>query len=381
MREDRPLVPTHPPANLLDPLLAPNGDERGFGAAVDRLIQPELDAAIRAIEGDAAGETEAPLLALMARYHLGWCDSSGEPTSPAVRRSAQGKRLRPALAVLCTAATGGQMHAAAPLAAAIELLHNFTLIHDDIQDRSPNRRHRATVWRVWGDGQAINAGDALFAAATLSLFRLADHDVPAATVLRLANAFERMTLDIVRGQVRDLRFEGRGDVTPDDYLAMIRGKTAAILRFAAWAGAVIAHADDEVAVRFGEFGEALGLGFQLRDDMLGIWGTHDATGKGAADDIRRRKQSLPILLLRQAADDAERARLAELYAESEIADDGIAEILGILQRHDIEAQVAGQVAAMHDRAAAALRIALDEAENDAASGLKALVARLSVREG
>jgi geranylgeranyl diphosphate synthase, type I len=365
-------------ANPLDPLLAPDGHELSVGAAVDRLLQPELETAIAALEGSAA---EAPLLALMGRYHLGWCDSSGEPTSPAVRRSAQGKRLRPVLAFLCCAATGGRMQTAAPLAVAIELLHNFTLIHDDIQDRSPNRRHRATVWRVWGDGQAINAGDALFAAAHLALFRLAVHDVPAGTVLRLAAAFERMTLDIVRGQVLDLGFEGRDDVTPDHYLTMIRGKTAAILRFASWAGALIAGAEEEVAGRFGEFGEALGLGFQLRDDMLGIWGTHDATGKDAADDIRRRKQSLPILLLRQAATEDERMRLDALYGESEIGEAGIAEVLASLERHGVEEQVAAQVAAMHDRAAAALWTALAGAENDAAGGLRALVDRLSARDG
>lgn len=371
-------MPTNPMVNLLDPMLAPDSDEGGVGIAVDRLLQPELEAAIAALDGR---DGEAPLLGLMGRYHLGWRDSSGAPTSPAVRRSAQGKHLRPALAFLCCAATGGRMQSAAPLAAAIELLHNFTLIHDDIQDRSPNRRHRATVWRVWGDGQAINAGDALFAAAHLALFRLSDRGVPPETVLRLATAFQRMTLDIVRGQVLDLGFEGRDDVTPDDYLTMIRGKTAAILRFAAWAGALIAGADEATAGRYGEFGEALGLGFQLRDDMLGIWGTHNATGKGAGDDIRRRKQSLPILLLRQAATEEERDRLADLYGGSEIDDDGIAEVLAILERHAIEGQVAEQVAALHDRAAAALWTAVDGAENAAAGGLRALVDRLSVRNG
>lgn len=365
------------PSNLPAPVLLPDDQIDRLEPTVDHLLQPELDAIIAALDGDA------PLLAQMARYHLGWSDGAGEPTSPAVRRSAQGKRLRPAVALLCSAATGGRMEHAAPLAAAIELLHNFTLIHDDVQDRSPNRRHRATVWRVWGDGQAINAGDALFAAAHLALFRLVDHDVPTATVLHLAAAFDRMTLDIVRGQVLDLGFEGRDDVTPDDYLSMIRGKTAAILRYAAWAGALTGGADEETAGRFGEFGEALGIGFQLRDDMLGIWGTHDATGKDAADDIRRRKQTLPILMLRQAATADERDRLDELYGGAEIDEAGVAQVLDLLDRHGIEQRVAQQVAALHDRAAGALETALMRAEagNEAARGLQALVARLSERDG
>ena len=364
-------------SNLSAPVLLPDDQIDRLEPTVDHLLQPELEAVIAALDGDA------PLLAQMARYHLGWSDGAGEPTSPAVRRSAQGKRLRPAVALLCSAATGGRMEHAAPLAAAIELLHNFTLIHDDIQDRSPNRRHRATVWRVWGDGQAINAGDALFAAAHLALFRLVDLDVPAPTVLHLAAAFDRMTLDIVRGQVLDLGFEGRDDVTPDAYLSMIRGKTAAILRFAAWAGALTAGADEATAGRFGEFGEALGVGFQLRDDMLGIWGTHDATGKDAADDIRRRKQTLPILMLRQAATADERDRLDELYGGAEIDEAGVAEVLDLLDRHGIEQQVARQVAALHDQAAGALETALTGAHpmNDAARGLQALVARLSERDG
>src|ERR687889_270440 len=129
------------------------------------LLESEIDIALVSLEGDA------PLMRIMARYHLGLSTSSGEPTDPETRQTVQGKRIRPLIAMLAAEAVGGAARDAAPIAAAIELLHNFTLIHDDIQDRSPNRRHRPTVWRIWGDAQAINAGDALFAAAQLALLR------------------------------------------------------------------------------------------------------------------------------------------------------------------------------------------------------------------
>ncbi|HET7095226.1 MAG TPA: polyprenyl synthetase family protein, partial [Thermomicrobiales bacterium] len=255
---------------------------------LDALIEPYLGDAVAALDG------AAPLLAGMARYHLGAAAADLTPLPPgAVDR---GKRIRPEVALLAAGAAGGDPAAAAPLGAAIELLHNFTLIHDDVQDESPTRRHRPTVWSVWGVGQAINAGDALFAAAHLPLYRLIDAGAAPPLALRLLEGFDRMTIAIVVGQTLDLGFEGRADVAPADYLDMIDGKTAAIVRFAAWAGALLGGADEAAAERFAAFGRALGLGFQVQDDLLGVWGEPAQTGKAPADDIRRRKQSLPILL-------------------------------------------------------------------------------------
>ncbi|HEV2065835.1 MAG TPA: polyprenyl synthetase family protein [Thermomicrobiales bacterium] len=308
------------------------------------IVERELAMSIRALEG------RAPLMARMARYHLGMIDSVGNVTEPAVRRAVQGKRIRPMLALLTCSAVGGDIGAAAPLAAAIELLHNFTLIHDDIQDRSPNRRHRATVWRIWGDAQAINAGDAMFAAAQLTLLRVRDTGVPEGIVLDLLAEFNRITIELVAGQVLDLEYEGRADVSPHDYLSMISGKTAGIVRFAAWAGARTGGAKPEIAERLGVFGQVLGIGFQIQDDLLGIWGTRDITGKDAADDIRRRKQSLPILMLREEVSDAELARLNDLYERDEVDGDGVTEVLAALDRHRVRERVATQVRIHHDQA-------------------------------
>jgi geranylgeranyl diphosphate synthase type I len=144
-----------------------------------RLLDRTIDTALADLD------ESAPLLSRMIRFHLGVIDSSGELTTAEERRALQGKRLRPAVALLAAQAVGGSVESAAPLAAAIELLHNFTLIHDDVQDRSPNRRHRATVWRVWGDAQAINAGDALFAASHLTLLNTPLDAVSAGSGYRL----------------------------------------------------------------------------------------------------------------------------------------------------------------------------------------------------
>ncbi len=348
---------------------------------LDALIAPDLRAAVAALDG------AAPLLAGMARYHLGELDEALAPV--AAGSVDRGKRVRPMVALLAAGAVGGReaMAAAAPVGAAIELLHNFTLIHDDVQDESPTRRHRPTVWSLWGVGQAINAGDALFAAAHLPFYRLADLGVPSGLALRLLEAFDRATLAIVEGQTLDLGFEGRGDVTPDDYLRMIAGKTAAIVRYAAWAGALLGGADEPKADRFAAFGLALGLGFQVRDDLLGIWGAPATTGKAAADDIRRRKQSLPILLLRQRADRQTRAELDALYAAPSIDAAGVGRILALLAAAGVRTEVERRIGGFHDDARAAmlsgegLDAGTDGGAGSAQGRLLTLVEQLAGRDG
>ena len=358
---------THPATDALAASLSIN-------AQVDALIQPHLDAAI-----DELGPPSS-LMSIMARYHLGQIEADGQPSTSDVIRVSQGKRLRPAVALLSCAAAGGNQVQAAPVAAAIELLHQFTLIHDDIQDESPTRRHRPTVWRNWGVGQAINAGDAMHATAHIALYRLIDTGVDVRLVMRLAGAYDRMTIEIVRGQVRDLGFEGRDDVTPDDYLDMISGKTSAIIRYAAMAGALIAGVDEETAGAFARFGLSLGIGFQIQDDMLGIWGAAEQTGKAAADDIRRRKQSLPILLLRSAADGAERRLLDDLYHGQEIDQIGIDQVLGLLDAYDVRAMIEAQVQTYHDEARACMLAATTDGDNPARDALLRIVEQLAIRD-
>jgi geranylgeranyl diphosphate synthase type I len=195
----------------------------------------------------------------------------------------------------------------------------------------------------------------------------------------LLDEFNRVTIDIVRGQVLDLEFEGRADVTPENYLAMIGGKTAAILRFACWAGATVGGAPEATAASLGAFGEALGIGFQIRDDVLGIWGDRSATGKDPADDIRRRKKSLPILMLFAQAAPEETECLKRLYATEEIGEAGVSGILDLLDAHGIQQQAMAQVAHYHEFAAAALQSAMASYPACSATKLEDLIRDLDAR--
>ncbi len=340
---------------------------------IDAIIDPVMREAVAALDGIA------PLLAGMVRFHLGYAGTDLQPVDP--ESVDQGKRIRPAIALMAAGAAGGNPMSVAPVAASIELLHNFTLIHDDIQDQSPTRRHRPTVWSLWGIGQAINAGDALFAAAHLPLYRLPATGIDAALTLRVLEAFDRMTIAIVEGQTLDLGFETRADVQPAEYLTMIAAKTSAIVRFAAWSGSLLAGASEHTARRWAEFGLALGLGFQVRDDVLGIWGATAETGKAAADDIRRRKQSLPIVMLREQLGATDRQQLDELYAAGAIDEEGVERVLALLERERIRARAESEIARLHDQAAEALHDAAGNDDNPCRDRLLTLVERLATRTG
>jgi len=341
----------------------------------DTLLDNEMLTSIADAECEALPVSPTDLsLYNVLRYHLGFLDSTFAPV-----RSDAGKRIRPRLVMLIAEALNADPSAAIHTAAAIELLHNFTLIHDDIQDVSLLRRHRPTVWSLWGVAQAINAGDAMFAVAHLALNRSVTSGVPPTTTLRLSNALHQTTLRIVEGQALDLGFEERPDVSAEEYLGMIAGKTAAITRLACWAGAIIAGSPEAEADAIGEFGHALGIGFQVQDDWLGVWGKPDQTGKVAADDIRRRKKSLPILLLHARAEPGDRKRLDVIFGQSEVQPDQVAEILDLMTQYEIDHEVRAEVRAWHDGSARALESALPS--GSAQDELAALVASLGTRTG
>jgi geranylgeranyl diphosphate synthase type I len=238
------------------------------------------------------------------RYHLGWEDESGQPGD---RRG--GKLLRPALCLLCCEAAGGEVEAALPAAAALELLHNFTLIHDDVEDVSTQRHGRQTLWRLRGEAQAINAGDGMFALAHETLLRLSERGLPAERVLRAVSMFDAAALRLCEGQHLDLAHAGRDHVTPDEYLAMIEGKTAALLAASCGIGALLGGASKNVVEALYEFGRRLGLAFQVCDDELGIWGDPSETGKPAGEDLRNGKKSYPVVAGLARASDTQRAEL------------------------------------------------------------------------
>ncbi len=226
-----------------------------------------------------------PELAEMLSYHLGW--SSGDSKQV-------GKRIRPILVVLACEAAGGKWRSALPAASAIELVHNFSLVHDDIQDESDTRRGRPALWTHWGVAQGINAGDALFALARLASHRLVEHGIPAAITLEAQRVIDLACLELTVGQYLDLDFERREAVSEDSYLRMVRGKTSALLAACTEVGARIAEAQPEIIAAYKDFGSHLGMAFQILDDILGIWGSPERTGKPAGDDLIRRKKTLPI---------------------------------------------------------------------------------------
>ncbi len=223
----------------------------------------------------------------MLTYHMGW---SGEGAG----ERARGKRVRPVLLLLACAACGGNWQDALPAAAAVELIHNFSLVHDDVQDRSDLRRGRPTVWKRWGVAQAINVGDALFILAQLALLDLREK-FPLERIARADAALQNACLDLTRGQFLDLSYETREDLALEDYWPMIAGKTAALLSACTQVGAILGGADESAIEAYREFGHYLGIAFQVLDDYLGIWGDSALTGKSTASDLVTGKKSLPVL--------------------------------------------------------------------------------------
>lgn len=223
----------------------------------------------------------------MLTYHMGW---TGEGAGP----EATGKRIRPLLVLLCAAACGADWQPALPAAAAVELVHNFSLVHDDIQDNSDKRRGRPTTWVKWGAPMAINVGDVLFVMSNQAIMDL-KKNYQAEMVVRAAEILHNTCLDLTRGQFLDMSYEERNDLGAEDYWPMVAGKTAALLSACCHIGALLGGADEAKQEAYRSFGHYLGLAFQVQDDILGIWGDEAMTGKSAASDLVEGKNSLPVL--------------------------------------------------------------------------------------
>jgi len=260
----------------------------------------------------------------MVRYHLGLDDDGAG--------SVRGKRLRPLLGLLAYESLTGDHRAALPGAAAVELGHNFSLVHDDIEDRDVERRHRATLWTVWGVAQAINAGDTLFTLSRMALHRLTELGFSDAKVLALMRLYDETCLALCEGQFMDIwGAEHDESLSVDFYFDMIGRKTAALIAASVQAGAMLATDDAQVIDAYRGFGWSLGIAFQLNDDLLGIWGDEQTTGKEPSD-LAKHKKTLPVIYALERAAAADRDRLREIvaYAEPDLA--AIAEARAILDR-------------------------------------------------
>lgn len=315
-----------------------------FEETIAHLI-PQIDAELREI-------TRTPHHSLgsyygMLHYHLGWTDEELNLTQPA-----SGKRLRPLLCLLSHQAVGGRPADALPAACAIELIHNFSLVHDDIQDGSPTRRGRRAVWDIWGMDQGINVGDGLFALAHLALHRLSERGISPNRQLAASLSLNRACLALCEGQYFDMAFEGLLEVDLDQYLWMIRRKTAALLAAAAETGVSLAMDDARMRERLFNFGEHLGLAFQIQDDVLGAWGDEQITGKSAASDIRDRKKTLPVVYALNQSENRQAARrLAEVYSRNAPLDEAtIQMVLEILQEVGAREQAENMARSYYHRA-------------------------------
>lgn len=259
-------------------------------------VDPELRAALASLPGP---------MRRVAMYHFGWESADGAPAA-----GSAGKAVRPALVLAACQALGGDPEQALRAAAAVELAHNFTLLHDDVIDEDSTRRHRATAWTVFGTADAIIAGDAMSALA-LRLLAEDPHPAAAAAAVRLAAC----VIELCAGQQADCAFEDRPphEVSLEECLAMATAKTGALLGCACAVGALYAGAGEEEAAAMDAFGREAGLAFQLIDDLIGIWGDPDHTGKPAGADLVAHKKSLPVVAALASGTSAG-AELAELYS-------------------------------------------------------------------
>jgi geranylgeranyl diphosphate synthase type I len=261
------------------------------------LVDPALRTAV---------EGMPPAIARMAGYHMGWWDEHGTPVD-----TPRGKSLRPALVCASAAAVGGTAESVVTAAAAVELVHDFSLIHDDVMDADETRRHRPTLWKVFGSGPAILAGDALL---NLAIGVLADSEhVAAPQAIRLLT---QMVVDLLNGQSADLAFETRTEIDLAECLRMAEDKTGALFGCSCALGVLFGGGTAAQLHHLTTFGRRLGLAFQHIDDLLGIWGDQALTGKPVFSDLRNRKKSLPVVAAMTFGGQAG-AELADLFARTE----------------------------------------------------------------
>jgi geranylgeranyl diphosphate synthase type I len=231
-----------------------------------------------------------PFIQGVISYHFGWVDQNFEPAD-----FEKGKFLRPTLCLLVFEALTGSYQDALPVAAAIEMIHNFTLIHDDVEDNDLQRHGRPTAWAIWGKPLAINIGDYLYTLAFHCLHQLDLTKFPPERVLSVLRLVSESCLVLTTGQDLDLRFEQVQDVSTEMYLDMVYRKTGALLEAAVLSGAILGAGDSEILENYRAFARNIGIAFQVRDDILGIWGDSAMTGKSRDNDLRRKKKTLPVI--------------------------------------------------------------------------------------
>jgi len=289
-------------------------------SAFDR-FRPDISAAMRErLDSDSVGAYP------MLRYNMGWVDTEGNEAA-----ARGGKALRPTLCLLACEAAGGNPEVAMPAAVSLEFIHNFSLVHDDIQDRDTTRWGRPTLWSVWGEPKALVAGNVLRAVADMALWELLELGADYTDAVAVTSLLTEGYLQMIEGQYLDVAFEGQHDITLPQYLDMIARKTGALIRCSMHIGAVIGSTDHEAAYAFREFGRSLGYVFQIRDDVLGTWGDEETFGKPVGSDIRRKKNALPIVHAMSQAKGSSSERLRSVYEHDNLDDADVDVVLEIME--------------------------------------------------
>ncbi len=298
-------------------------------------------------------------------YHMGW-------TGKGAGIKARGKRLRPLLVRSTCAGCEGEWEPALPAAACVELVHNFSLIHDDIQDNSATRRGRDTVWVKWGLPQAINAGDALFVLSNQALLDLTS-SYSAEAVLKVAFIIQSTCLELTNGQFLDMSYENRTDIKVEDYWSMVSGKTAALISACCAIGSHLSGADMKAQDAYRNFGHYLGLAFQVQDDYLGIWGSSALTGKSTASDLVAGKKTLPVLIGLE-----KKGAFARRWTEGPILTNEVGTLADQLSKEGVRLEVEDIADQMSEQALQNLRTA--NPKGDAGEALFELVNTLLNRQ-
>ena len=262
----------------------------------------------------------------MLRYCMGWADKDGNPMDFTV-----GKLLRPSLCLFACESLGTPPERALHAAVTLELIHNFSLIHDEIQDFDQNRHHRPTLWTLWGVPKALIAGDVLKIMAE-SAFTNLPHFEPVANSIKCMSLVTEACLEMIEGQYLDINFEGRIDIGLEQYMNMISLKTGALIRCSVEVGANVATSGNfDITSKFRRSGIYLGYLFQITDDILGVWGLEEETGKSSGSDLKRKKNSLPIVYAMAAASKSSKSAIQRVYSKEELSDNDVQEILEILE--------------------------------------------------
>lgn len=293
-----------------------------------------------------------PSMAAYFYYHFGWEGAEGKTA----RMNSSGKMVRPLLCLLSCETCGGKISQALPAACAIELIHNFSLIHDDIEDNSLERRHRPALWKAFGVAPAINAGDAMFSLGYRAL-------ISPVSVKRVLARYAAMALDILtqscldlcEGQNLDLRMENSLEANIEEYYYMVQRKTAALFQASTYLGALLSQFSEAGCGHFRDFGLKLGMAFQIQDDILGIWGEKEKTGKPVSDDIINKKKTLPVIYSLKMERDEGLDNLGNIYCSEKVELEQVPLVIEILDKYKSKEYCTLKVNSLYREALASLR--------------------------